>query len=42
MEYKCESVAQSIGFLHRFVERLRLSPMWIFFMSRKHISKVEY
>ena len=40
LEFKCKSVAQSVGFLCRVAESLRYSPMWIF-ISRKDISWVE-
>ena len=40
LEWKCRSVAQSVGFLYRVVESLRSAPIWIF-ISRKDISWVE-
>ena len=40
MEWKCKSVTQSVGFLHRAVESLPSAPMWIF-VSRKDISWLE-
>ena len=40
LEWKCRSVAQSVGFLYGIVDNLRSASMWIF-MSRKDISWVE-
>ena len=37
LEWKCRSVAKSVGFLYSLVENLRPAPMWIF-MSKKNIS----
>ena len=40
LEWKCRSMAQSVGFQYRVVESLRSTPMWIF-MYRKDISWVK-
>ena len=40
LEWKCKSVAQSVGILYRVVESLQPAPMCVF-MSKKGISWVE-